>query len=253
MRYLYQLMCAVVVIGLVAASAGAQQGGGGQGGGGQGGGGQGGGGQGGGGQGGGGQGGGGQGGTDLGGTTLTQQESAPNITAPGTTGGGASSAINASNVFSATYGNPLYQGTPTNAKSNAAPGGFGTTLYPTAAGNAAGGRGAAGAGGARGGAASTANQFGIIISLPVQVSYPAVARFPAAPMTTTKLQTDLAGMIGRSTMIANPTGIQVITEGNTVTLRGTAKDADEARMIAGMVRMTPGVRGVNNELNFPQP
>ncbi len=249
MRYLYQLMCAVVVIGLVAASAGAQQ----QGGGGQGGGAQGGGGQGGGAQGGGGQGGGSQGGTDLGGTTLIQQESAPNITAPGTSGGGASSAINTSNIFSATFGNPYFQGTPTNAKSSAAPGGFGTTLYPTAAGNAAGGRAGAGAAGGRGGAASTANQFGTIISLPVQVTYPAVARFPAAPMTATKLQTDLTGLIGRSTMIANPASVQVITEGNTVTLRGTAKDADEARMIAGMVRMTPGVRAVHNELNFPQP
>ena len=82
------------------------------------------------------------------------------------------------------------------------------------------------------------------------VDYPGKS---AAPMTATKLQTDLAGMIGRSTMIANPAGVQVITEGNTVTLRGTAKDADEARMIAGMVRMTPGVRAVNNELSFTQP
>jgi hypothetical protein len=180
-------------------------------------------------------------------------ETAPSITAPGTTGGG-SSVINASNVFANTFGNPFYQGTPTNAKANTAPGGFGSVLYPTAGGNAAGGRGgAAGARtGARGGAGSTSNQFGTIVSLPVQVSYPAIAKFDPAPMTAPRLQADVAGLIGRSTMIANPAGIQALVDGDTVTLRGTAKSADEARMIAGMVRMTPGVRGVVNELTFPQ-
>ncbi len=259
MRYLTQLLCAAVIVGLATVPAGAQQmqvttaggattasvtGAGGLVGG--------------------GVGGIGGGASGLGGTSLTQMETAPNITsldsATGSTGM-ASVTRNASNIFSATFdipayfANPYYQGTPTNAQSSALPGGFGTALYPTAAGTAAGGRGAAGAtgtrGGIRGGTASTANQFGTIISLPVQVSYPAIARFPAAPVT--KLQSDLTGMIGRSTMIANPAGVQVITEGSTVTLRGTAKDADEARMIAGMVRMTPGVRAVNNELHFPQP
>lgn len=259
MRFVHRLLCAVVVLGFAVSFASAQQGGGGQGGGGQGGGGQGGGGQGGGGLGGGGGGLGGGGGglgggADLGGTTLTQMETAPSITAPGTTGGGGSSVINASNVFSGTFGNPLYQGTPTNAKSNAAPGGFGSTLYPTSAGNAAGGRG--GAAGARTGvggrATNTSNQFGTLVSLPIQVTYPAVAKFAPAPMTTSKLQTDVAGMIGRSALLSNPAGVQVLADGDTVTLRGTAKNSDEARIIAGMVRMTPGVRAVVNELTFPQ-
>lgn len=259
MRYLSRLLCVMIVAGLTAASASAQ-GGGGAGGGGAGGGGGGAGGGGGGGAGGGGGGGdlsgglssGGQGGS-IGQDLSTGLSSASGITAPGTTGGGGSTAVNASNIFSATFANPYYQGTPTNSRSNAAPGGFGQTLYTTSAGNAAGGRGAT-AGGARGGTASTANQFGTIISLPVQVTYPAIARFPAAPaIAAPKLQTDVAGMIGRSSMIANPAGIQVTADGSIVTLRGAAKDADEARMIAGMVRMTPGVRGVVNELSFPAP
>ena len=38
---------------------------------------------------------------------------------------------------------------------------------------------------------------------------------------------------------------------NNVTLRGTVKDDDEARLVEGLVRITPGVGAIKNELAFP--
>ena len=95
---------------------------------------------------------------------------------------------------------------------------------------------------------------GQIVALPRQIAYPAVARFTAPLPTTTAVQADLRGMLDRSTAIANPAGVQVAmgTDG-AVVLRGAVRDEDEARTVEGMVRLTPGVRAVKNELTFPKP
>ena len=53
--------------------------------------------------------------------------------------------------------------------------------------------------------------------------------------------------------IANPAGIQVAVDGHTVTLRGTVANEDEARLVVGMVRLTPGVRVVKSELQLSTP
>jgi hypothetical protein len=191
--------------------------------------------------------------------------SASGITAPGAANGGrsGSSTISASNWLGATMGNPYYQGIPSNAKSNVGPGGFGSALYPAsggtgggsigyAGGSIAGGRGGAlGGRGGRGG--STSDPGGVLIQLPVQIAYPAIAQFPAAPIAAPQMQTELAGMLARSNAIANPAGVQVITDGANVILRGTVKNLEEARTVAGLVRLTPGVHSVKNELTFPKP
>jgi osmotically-inducible protein OsmY len=59
-------------------------------------------------------------------------------------------------------------------------------------------------------------------------------------------------MFARSTdLIPSAANVEAITSGNEVTLRGTVASAEEARLIEGMTRLTPGVRSVNNELTFP--
>ena len=93
----------------------------------------------------------------------------------------------------------------------------------------------------------------MIVQLPVQISYQAVARFPITPVAAPQLQADIAGMISRTTEIANPAGITVVAEGSTVTLRGTVKDLDEAKTLISMTRMTPGVHAVKNELTLQKP
>jgi hypothetical protein len=252
----------MIVLAFTSTTALAQQGGG-NGGGGQGGGGQGGGGQG-GGLGSGGQGGGGQGGMSTG-TPLIQLEQAPQISAPGssTTGGTGTGGADPSNFLSGTYGNPYFQGLLSNAKSGTGPGGFGSPLYGTATGGA-GGRG--GIGGATGGRAGIgargglggrglggAGQDGVIVPLPVSISYPAIATFPVAPPPTSQLQVEISGMIARTRELTNPAAVTATVDKGIVTLSGTVRDIGEAKTLASMIRLTPGVRQVKNDLTVAKP
>jgi hypothetical protein len=218
-----------------------------------------------GGAGGGGLGGGAQGagaGSDLGGTQLLQMQRAPQLAPPtGTARGSLSSA----NFLAGYYADPRFQGL-INSQLNAAPGGFGLPLYPTTGAGGAGGAlnrtGALGGGLAGGGLAGrqaglgglgqNANQSGILIPLPVQIAYTAEIRFPTTPVAPAAIQADLRGIIDRAPMIASPQNVQVIVAGgNNVTLRGTVKDDEEARLVEGLVRLTPGVGEIKNELTFP--
>ena len=68
------------------------------------------------------------------------------------------------------------------------------------------------------------------------------------------MQTELRGMLNRSTMISNPAGVQLaMADGGTVVLRGAVRNQDEARTVEGMIRLTPGVRAIKNELTYPRP
>lgn len=282
MRYLNRLVWAAVIVGLSASSGFAQQGtitsGGGSslgsltgtgglaGGLGSGGGGVGGGG----GAGGGGAGGGSLGGSQLGGTALQTMQPAPQLGPP--TGQNTGS-LDSSNFLSGYYANPYYQGLIT-AQTNQGPGGFGSPLSGTGSlGGSGGARGTyrsaagatsttgartTGAGGRTGGlggglGASATSNYGVMVPLPVQISYTAVKDFDAPPLTTPQLQADLTGMVARSLgTIANPAGVQVFTTpGNNVIIRGNVQNAREARLVEGMVRLTPGVGGIRNELTFP--
>lgn len=205
--------------------------------------------------GGGGQGGGGAGGglgtssggmgTALQGTQLQTMQAAPKLSAPT---GTASSSLQKSNFLAGYYANPYFQGTISSGTS-ATPGGFGMVLMPVTAGSgAAGGRGGIGGAGGRGGQSSS-NQSGILIPLPVQINYSAQMRFPTPPVAAGRMQTELRLVIDGTSQIANPKGVQIVTDdANNVTLRGTVKDDDEARLVEGLVRLTPGVGAIKNEL-----
>jgi hypothetical protein len=112
--------------------------------------------------------------------------------------------------------------------------------------------GAGGRGGLGGMGTSNAAQ---VVPMSRQINYTATLQLPRQPVAAVapRMQADLRAMIDRSTMIANPQGVQVVTNGSVVLLRGTARDEDEARLIEGMVRLTPGVRDVRNEIKFPEP
>jgi len=216
----------------------------------------------------GGMGGGGSSGNSLGGTPLATMQPAPTIAAPA---GAASGVMSSSNFLSGYYGNPYFQGTLANARAGNAAGGFGTPLYGTGSGSGAGGSigsassrttgttglgttgGQTGGQGGQGQNSSTGNSaYGTIIAPTAQIAYPAIIRFPTAPVASTQLQTDVTGMLSRSTStIPTAAGIQVLAQGGTVTLRGTVADAEEARLVEGMVRLTPGVFSITNELTFP--
>ena len=178
-------------------------------------------------------------------------EAPPQISAPT---GNQSGSLQQSNRFAGYYANPYHQGKTTSTAT--APGGFGMALFPaTSTGGAAGGRtgatGAAGFGGRNAGLNSAANQSGILVPLPVQINYAAELRFAAPPFAPTRLQADLRGIVDTGGL-ANAAGVQVVTDANNnVTLRGAVRDDDERRLAEGLVRLTPGVRNIVNELTYP--
>ncbi len=85
-----------------------------------------------------------------------------------------------------------------------------------------------------------------------QISYTATLKFAAPSVPVAQMQADLRGMIDASSSIADAKGVSLsVAEGGVIVLKGNAKDEDEANLIEGMIRLTPGVKQVQNELKFP--
>ena len=79
--------------------------------------------------------------------------------------------------------------------------------------------------------------------------YSAALSFPQpAPMVQTGLQTNLQQMLTQAPALQLSRGIQVAMDGSTVVLRGTAADDHDRRLAEGLIRLTPGVRYVRNEM-----
>ena len=101
---------------------------------------------------------------------------------------------------------------------------------------------------------TAAAQGGQIVALPKPIAYVADLRFPVATPTPAAVQSNLQTVLDRSTQVGTSRGLQVSAEtGGVVTLRGAVKDEDEARLAENMLRLSPGVRDVRNELTFPKP
>lgn len=160
------------------------------------------------------------------------------------------SSLQKSNVFASFYANPYAMG----LSSSAGAGGFGQPTFGTTSTTTTGGgrTGATGTAGRTGGLNSNAaNQSGILIPLPVQLAYSAQVQFPTPKVATPRLQADLRGIIDAGGL-ASPAGVQIVADANNnVTLRGTVKDDDEKRLAEGLVRLTPGVGTITNELTYP--
>ena len=91
---------------------------------------------------------------------------------------------------------------------------------------------------------------GEVIPLQRAISYTATLRFNSPAIVPAQMQAELQTVIGRSSMIANPGAITISMDGPIVVLRGNVKDEDEARTAEGMIRLSPGVKQVRNELKF---
>ncbi|MDB5311684.1 MAG: hypothetical protein JWO38_5886 [Gemmataceae bacterium] len=200
-------------------------------------------------------------GSSLQGTSLPTMQSAPNLALSSTT---TTTSLSPSNGLGRWYANPYFLGIYSNSiNTNAQPGGFGVTLYQTGGGLGGGqigfsgtstgfGRGG-GAGIPSGVTATVTDVGGVMIPLPRQIAYAARVRFAVEPAAPAQILTDLRGVIARAPMLANPAGVQVQMDGTAVVLRGSVRDEDEARLVEGLVRLTPGVGVIRNELAFPRP
>lgn len=109
--------------------------------------------------------------------------------------------------------------------------------------------GTTGIGGTNRGGTTNQNQMAQQLSSGRQIAYTQTPRFPAiAPVAPAQIQADLQTMLTTS---FNGGGVQAtLADGGVVVLRGQVADDDEARSVAGMVLLTPGVKEVKNELTI---
>jgi osmotically-inducible protein OsmY len=84
-----------------------------------------------------------------------------------------------------------------------------------------------------------------------RLSHTAELKFPVKPIEMPALVADVQAMLARSSMVSSAASVKVEVSGNLIVLRGRVADADEKRLVEGMVRLSPGVRDVKNELEHP--
>ncbi len=185
--------------------------------------------------------------------TLEQSvEKAPIIYRPSYYANSKTNKVQASNFLGPSYANPLAQGVLANARdANYSPGYLGAPTFGTATGATA--TTTTGRAGGTTATGQTTDPGGQLVQLPRQIAYTAQLKFAVPPMPAPRLQADLRGVIDRARLTANPAGVQVLVDGNAVVLRGAVADGDEARLVEGLVRLTPGVGRISNELTYARP
>lgn len=185
--------------------------------------------------------------TGAGGTTGTYR--------PGSTTG-----PSASNILAPYYVNPLQPGLP-NTSSTSSTGGtatatkqFGQPLFVTANNNlASASRGGAAGGGGGGMGSGSLGTTTAASTMHLGPRYTQSLGWKANPTSSTRLQTELQALVTNSPRFTNAKGIQVVMDGQTVVLRGTAADEHERALATAMVGMSPGVYSVRNELKVAPP
>jgi hypothetical protein len=139
-----------------------------------------------------------------------------------------------------TFGNPLYANvnpTTTSGSSSGLGGSRGATGF--------GGSGGFAGLGSAGGYGSGAYGAGVRVAPKFSA---AVSFSPPRTAATSGLQVNLQRMVSQSAALQASRDIQVGLDGSTVVLRGRATDEHDRRLAEAMVRLSPGVRDVRNEL-----
>jgi hypothetical protein len=171
--------------------------------------------------------------------------------------------VSTSNPFAAYYANPRAAGLPSGSSRAA----FGSPLYatttstttPTSTLGTAGGRlttpGLGGTGlygsGFTGGSPTSFSGSSSSGSRRAP-AYTATLGFSYQPATPSRLQTDIQQMLANSTALTASRNIQVSVKGSTVVLQGRAADEHDRRLAESLVRLTPGVRDVQNNIEVGQ-
>jgi hypothetical protein len=159
------------------------------------------------------------------------------------------------NFLSTTFSNPLYEGRPnqtitatssaqggSSAASNSTnssqdqPGGFGVPSFGTVTTTTTSSK-------SNSSLTATASTTST-----TTLAYSTVVKFKTIPIVSTKLQADLRATIDGSNFIQKPSGIRIDVADRTVVLSGRVKNDDERRQAEALIRLTPGVRMVKNDL-----
>jgi osmotically-inducible protein OsmY len=68
----------------------------------------------------------------------------------------------------------------------------------------------------------------------------------------TQVRDSLQSVVARSSSVSVPANVKVDVDSGVVVLRGQVVDDDERRHVENLVRLSPGVREVRNELEVKQ-
>ena len=212
----------------------------------------------------------------LGGSQGQGQNFAPKESATTTT-----NATKNGNPFNAYYANPMAMGLPgTTSGAGTGPGyrpsgsagaasgptTLSATLYPNIYTNTTGttgsrgnfgGSGLGGRPGAQsgisGGSGTGTRSYGYVIAN-VTTNAPTITNNPQyTPVASPEFRIGLQQVIARSSNLASRDGIVVLTEGPMVVLRGTVASDRDRRLAENVLRLTPGVRDIRNELEIAIP
>jgi hypothetical protein len=159
--------------------------------------------------------------------------------------GSAFQGIATSNLLGSYYANPLAAGLPSGTTQPR----FGAALYNITAANLS----TTGTGGQnRGGTATTSTSTAYAGSSSVGIrrapSYTTTIGFEFRQPSMNSMQPSLQQTISESSSLPSRKDMVVAVDGDTVVLRGTASSERERRMAEALVRLTPGVHDVRNNL-----
>jgi hypothetical protein len=147
--------------------------------------------------------------------------------------------VSTSNPFSSYYANPYAAGFTTGTTQS-----FGTPLFTiTSPSGLQGATASLGASSAFGPYGTNPSYFGRR-----SPTYITVLGFDRPETIPTEFQSNLQEVVARSNRLPSNATIRVMLDGNTVVLRGSVADERERRMAENLIRLSPGVREVRNEL-----
>jgi hypothetical protein len=163
---------------------------------------------------------------------------------------GPSAAIGTTSFLGAYYVNPLALGLSTGSTtgSTTSQANFGTALYnltTTNQTNSSSSRRTAPASG----------YFGAPIGVRRLPAYATTLRIKDMPPPESPVQVreDLRNMLAQSGQLDSRDAVRVLMDGPAVVLQGVVADDDERRLVENMVRLTPGVNAIRNELAARNP
>jgi hypothetical protein len=83
-------------------------------------------------------------------------------------------------------------------------------------------------------------------------AYTVAISFPYEPPTSNQLQTEAQTVLAKSDFLTMRDSIKVKVDSQTLVLEGQVRSDQERRLAENMVRLTPGVREVRNNLQVVQ-
>lgn len=154
---------------------------------------------------------------------------------------GATSGVSTSNLYSPYFANPMSLGLPTPTGAAPATATFGTALFPNVFQNTA---------------ATTTVRATISTYVPLNTlnqvrrtpGYTTRIAFRYNKPTSDQVLEQARGLIARSESLTTAIAIQVNFDGQAIILTGTVPDDDQRRLAENLLRLTPGVQTVRNEL-----